>query len=184
MFDFDRAAIDALYPFIKTIPGYVWAQFSDSVGNGGVLAVWITTILIYSSLQKSRSLQHCAVSMLASLALSGIYVQILKFLTGRGRPVLDLHSFSFMPFSTANNWHSFPSGHSTSCFALAATAAYFYPDKKNLWYLLAFFISFGRVISESHFPTDIMGGAFLGILSGYTTSRFIEKKIAWPKSCE
>ena len=65
-----------------------------------------------------------------------------------------------------NDW-SFPSGHSTFFFALAATV-YFYNKKWGWWFFLAaIIINISRVIAGVHYPSDILGGAIIGILVAY-----------------
>ena len=58
---------------------------------------------------------------------------------------------------------SFPSGHATFFFALAA--ALFILDRKlgSILFLIVSLMGFARIIAGVHWLTDILGGAFLGI---------------------
>lgn len=72
--------------------------------------------------------------------------------------------------------YSFPSGHTAVSFA-AASALYF-AGEKYLWkaaLVLAAFIAFSRMYLYVHYPTDILGGALLGILCGYLGCRIVQK---------
>jgi undecaprenyl-diphosphatase len=74
---------------------------------------------------------------------------------------------------------SFPSGHTIVMFALA-TSVYFY-DRKFGWflYVCGILIGLGRVAGGVHYPSDILGGAVLGIIVGwlvYAVSDRILKK--------
>jgi undecaprenyl-diphosphatase len=59
---------------------------------------------------------------------------------------------------------SFPSDHATLAFAIAALVWQF--NRKLGWGVLAFaiFQGFARVYVGAHYPSDIVGGAILGIL--------------------
>lgn len=59
---------------------------------------------------------------------------------------------------------SFPSGHTTAVFALAAALHQLY-GKKVLWvYLFAAWIGISRVFCGAHFPSDVLAGAATGIV--------------------
>ncbi len=66
---------------------------------------------------------------------------------------------------------SFPSGHATGAFSVATVVASRYSNHRWVpWamYGLATAVSFSRVTSLSHFPSDV----FLGASLGYTITRF------------
>lgn len=58
---------------------------------------------------------------------------------------------------------SFPSAHAAMAFALAAAVAALNPRFGWLAFLVATFVSFGRVAIGVHYPTDVLAGALLGI---------------------
>ena len=70
--------------------------------------------------------------------------------------------------------YSFPSGHTAASFA-AASALYF---RRSRWWLpaglLAALIATSRLYLYVHFPTDVLGGAALGILSGWLGVRLTD----------
>lgn len=63
--------------------------------------------------------------------------------------------------------HSFPSGHSTTAFAMALIMAYMINNK--VWSvilpLFALLAAYSRVYLAQHFPTDIFAGMCIGIVS-------------------
>lgn len=72
--------------------------------------------------------------------------------------------------------YSFPSGHTAVSFA--AVSALYFAGEKYLWkaaLVLAAFIAFSRMYLYVHYPTDILGGALLGILCGYLGCRIVQK---------
>ena len=67
--------------------------------------------------------------------------------------------------------HSFPSGHTAASFA-AAGAMYFSKYKHwKVFGVIALAIAFSRLYLYVHFPTDVIGGAALGIACAYAAHR-------------
>ena len=63
---------------------------------------------------------------------------------------------------------SFPSGHTAASFA-SVTALYLTGEKK-LWKIslvISVLIAFSRLYLYVHYPTDVAGGAVIGVLAGY-----------------
>ena len=63
-------------------------------------------------------------------------------------------------------YDSFPSGHTSASFAVATVLSYYFPKVKFLCFGLAAFVAICRVTKGSHFPTDVLGGLLLGIVTG------------------
>ncbi len=70
-------------------------------------------------------------------------------------------------------YQSFPSGHAIFFFALAM--AIFMHNRKLGWWFFAGATIMGvaRVIGGIHWPSDILGGAVLGILTAWLTLKLI-----------
>ena len=70
----------------------------------------------------------------------------------------------------------FPSGHTTTCFALAWLLTRAYPRGTPLWYALAVSVGWSRIEGHAHFPYQVLCGAFFGTVIGWV----ISQKIAGP----
>ena len=94
----------------------------------------------------------------------------LKPLFARPRPC-DLNTSITMLVARPHG-HSFPSGHTAS--GVAAAYALWLQNRKlgAPALVLAAFIAFTRLYLYVHFPTDVLGGAVLGIALGTAASAF------------
>lgn len=107
----------------------------------------------------------------AILARFGI-VELIRFLWERPRPFVE-NNINLLLDQAATP--SFPSGHAAFYFALS-TIVYFYNKKAGLFFFLAsFLISIARVFSGIHWPSDIVVGALVGIISGWLIQKFLKK---------
>jgi len=104
---------------------------------------------------------------LATIAVSGIAVNVIKVFIGRYRPreLFDqgLYGFDFFHYGYAMT--SFPSGHTTTVFALAAAIAYLWPKwtfPVSIWAML---VGISRIALNAHYPSDVIAGAAVGVVS-------------------
>lgn len=104
--------------------------------------------------------------LFASIALSGLTANLVKFLIGRARPKLlfgDGAYYGFDPFSfSAEHW-SFPSGHATTFFSLAMAVALLSGRGKVALLALAALLTLTRPLVGAHYLSDAIAGAVIGI---------------------
>lgn len=110
-----------------------------------------------------------------AVALTGILVNVLKFLVGRGRPRLmeEGDAFQFQPFGFDYLYHSFPSGHATTVGAVALVLIVWLP---RLWLpilLVTLVVAFSRVFALAHFPSDVVAGFAFGFLYSLVLARWL-----------
>jgi undecaprenyl-diphosphatase len=58
---------------------------------------------------------------------------------------------------------SFPSSHAVNNFAAATLLSHFYPRKRGVLFAAAGLVAFSRVSVGVHYPSDIIGGMFIGM---------------------
>lgn len=83
----------------------------------------------------------------------------------------DFHNTFFNGGKSPLKGSSFPSGHSTAAFSVATVVAERYRNHRWVpWavYGMATAISFSRITSQAHFPSDV----FLGASLGYSVAKF------------
>lgn len=152
---FWKASSNSTYPFCIGIPA---------------------TLLAASFARPSEQLRLQSIHMIEALAINTITTQSLKRIIRRQRPYQQYPTTIFP--NNIENDYSFPSGHTSSAFALATTICI--ENKK--WYLTvpafawATSVGYSRMYLGEHYPTDVLAGAALGIASAYLTN-WINKKI-------
>ena len=134
--------------------------FVSSLGNKG--AVWIALAVVLLAFPKYRRLGAVvACALVLDLVACNL---VLKPLVARPRPC-DINTALDYLIARPHGW-SFPSGHTAASFA-AASALWF--GKSRLWIPCGIFgcaDCVSRLYLYVHFPTDVLGGAVVGILCG------------------
>lgn len=107
----------------------------------------------------------------AILAGFGV-VELIRFFWSRPRPFVENNVNLLIE---AADKPSFPSGHAAFFFALSFVV-YQYNKKAGLFFFLAScLIAISRVFVGIHWPTDIIGGAIIGIIVGWLITKFFKK---------
>lgn len=117
---------------------------------------------------------RAAVVLWISGAVGGIFYCLIKWAVGRTRPFKGREAFEFQHFSNGIRgiWDpmdnaAFPSGHATLAFAMAAVLHRCYPRQAWVFYLVASLIAVQRVSRGAHYPSDVVAGAGLGLVSAW-----------------
>ncbi len=104
--------------------------------------------------------------VLASVVSASIVAKVLKIIIGRARPVFfeALGMTGFFPFNTEWAFNSMPSGHTTATFAGLVMIGMLVPQAKVFTWTLAIIVGASRVCHGAHWPTDVVFGAFIGMV--------------------
>ncbi len=152
-----------------------WYFVISIIGFG---VVYLNNKLGFIKIEKQKKISNFFISSFFYILVVGIVTQVLKHIVGRPRPnhTNFEDSFGFNFFTFDSNFHSFPSGHSSTifivCFILVAT----FPKLKYFFYFLASVIALSRVVVGAHFFTDIVAGAILALISFKVINTILEKK--------
>jgi undecaprenyl-diphosphatase len=112
-----------------------------------------------------------------SFAIELTVYRLVKQLVKRPRPCHRLGG----PLNLVEpqDFFSFPSGHTAGAFVIALSVTYCYPSLSIPIYFWATLIGFSRIYLGVHYPTDVLAGACLGVLSviaGLLVGNYV---IAW-----
>ena len=123
-------------------------------------AVWAGIGAIGASIDDRRRGQWLAGGATGPLAI-GINLAV-KVAVGRERPLIEEHP----PLARAPTKLSFPSAHATSSVAAATALGRVEPRARPYLFSLAAAICIGRPYLGMHYPSDVLGGAALGLCIG------------------
>ncbi|HKY71058.1 MAG TPA: phosphatase PAP2 family protein [Nitrospira sp.] len=154
--------IDYLHnPWLRAL-----SDTGDRFGRGESLLVVSAGLLLVGYTARRATFKRAGWETLLAHVVAGGVNTALKHLVGRGRPkFMHTDTSVFVPFG-GKGWDSFPSGHSMAAFAIAAVLAVRFPRLRWLIMIMALAVSASRLFRASHFLTDIVAGAVLGVLIG------------------
>ena len=158
---FEFAFLDWLYQFRNPVMNTI-SIFFDYAGAHG--EIWIAFTLLLLLFRRTRKAGFAmAVALVLYMAAGHFF---LKPLFARPRPC-DINTSITMLVARPHG-HSFPSGHTAS--GVAAAYALWLQNRKLG--APALVLAFTRLYLYVHFPTDVLGGAVLGIALGTAASAF------------
>jgi len=159
--DSKKAGFILLNPYHTDFLNYFFEAVT-LIGDGFFSVVLCLALLLIKK-------RHLSFMVFVSFATSGIVAQVMKAFISEARPALFLKKGSypyFIDHVTLHNFHSFPSGHTTSAFALVAMIAFAFKDKKYGIPLLGIgaMVGYSRIYLGQHFLHDVVAGSLIGIL--------------------
>ncbi len=177
--DYYRSSVDHIYlqPF-----------FFPAVMLGGLLPIGVPVIMYFHGKKKNNERTVNTSYAVAQAAIISLIVSSLyKAFTGRLPPemfdelsVTDISNgfkFGFMRGGIFNGW---PSGHTTTAFAMAVCLMILYPEKKRIGYLAlayALYVGFG-ISTNIHWFSDFIAGILVGIAIGLTVGKSFLKRFS------
>jgi membrane-associated phospholipid phosphatase len=135
-----------------------WTKIGKVAGDGwtqGALAfgTWAT-----GSLTEHKLVTHVGSDLVRAQVLNMVTTRVVKIAVDRTRP--------------SGGGHSFPSGHSSATFTTAAVLHRHFGWKAGIpAYAVAGFVGLGRVADRSHWVSDTVFGAAMGVAAAWTVTR-------------
>jgi membrane-associated phospholipid phosphatase len=138
---------------------YGWGE-SFETGAGPIWSsVFVATMFTAGRLSHATRFRAMTYDMLDAAIVNLGYTTLVKVAVGRERP-------------NGENEYSFPSGHTSNAFSLAAVAERHYGWKLGVpAYLLAGVVGASRIQQDKHYLSDVVAGATLGYIVGRTVVR-------------
>jgi membrane-associated phospholipid phosphatase len=183
MFLFDTKAIELARR------GPLWLHdFADVITNYGRSSTFLYPfgiVLLLLAAALSPALSRMSQGVLAALAvrfgflfvaigLPSLFATIVKRLIGRARPYVGTHDdpFAYMPFIWKPEYASMPSGHATTALAAAIAIGAVWPRLRLVMWLYALVIMASRILIFVHHPSDVLGGAVVGVVGALMVRRW------------
>lgn len=144
----------------------------------------VAVVLVFVHPRRWRA----AAFVVTSSLIGAVAGAVAKWAVGRTRPVadmvVDIRPFDFdffrggLPGLLEQRNLCFPSGHAVQVFSLAACLSLLYPRWRYAWFAAALVVSMQRVVELAHYPSDVVGGALIGVL-GYVATARLFRVDAW-----
>ena len=160
-----------------TILGNSAWYFVLSIG-AGIVCYFINKFNFFYAYKKIiKYYKKFSLFLFFSLVTTAVFTYLIKFLVGRPRPNHTSFdgSFEFNFFTTNSDFHSFPSGHTSTIFTFALVASFFLPKLKYFFIFLAGIIGSSRIITSAHFITDVFGGIVIAYVGVKFTKIILDK---------
>ena len=120
--------------------------------------------------------------LFVAIGLPSLFATVIKRLIGRARPYVGGHDdpFAYMPFIWKPEYASMPSGHATTAAAAAIAVGAVWPRLRPVMWLYALVIMASRILIFVHHPSDVLGGAVVGVIGALMVRRwFAARRLAF-----
>ena len=178
----------------------VFLQILDTLGKTKIVLTVLVFVLVLNGILKFILRNQVFWSVLKSVVDLYLYLAIrfftsvlfgyfvtgfLKVMVGRARPYTIQNGIApntLNPFNglevgaeSLKAYASFPSGHATTAFALATVI---YVGKKEygiIAYVVASLVCWQRIITLSHYPSDVLIGSCVGTMTALVATTILTK---------
>jgi len=136
-----------------------WGSTFETGGGPIYSTIFVAGMFTAGRLAHGSRFRSMTYDMLDAAIVNFAYTEVIKVAVGRERP-------------NGQDNKSFPSGHTSNTFALAAVAQQHYGWKVGIpSYLLAGLMGASRIDQDKHWISDVVAGAALGYIVGRTVVR-------------
>jgi membrane-associated phospholipid phosphatase len=150
------------YYSVPIVGGRVYGEWYSIGGVAGVFG-------LYGLIARDTAAKKISIELLQAGLYSEAVTELLKMAVGRARPYKNEGAGGFHPFTGLHtDYNSFPSGHSTSAFALSTIMSRHAHSVilKILAYVPAGFTLVSRIYQDKHWISDELIGAAIGYFAG------------------
>ena len=143
----------------------VLMPFLTDLNKQKVVLAFVAAILLWMIIRGKRNTKLTALLLIITVIFSDqLSSSVIKYWFERPRPCDTL--FNVHLLVGCGSGYSFPSSHAVNNFAAALVITFFFPRTLWWWFGYASVISFSRIYVGVHYPSDVLGGAVIGLLCG------------------
>lgn len=134
-------------------------------GHGWAWTIVVVTLIFGSRYDVFRfAPRDAALHATIAVGIAWVIAKLIKTIVSRRRPFQVLEGFTRL--TSAPNDDSFPSAHAATVFAFLTAMTPHGPAVVTPIAIWAVLVSFSRYYLGVHFPSDILAGALVGVISG------------------
>lgn len=148
-------------------------KYTTFLGDGVMFGVLFLTFLFIHR----KTAYAFAISGVLTLLLIAFFKKVVFLGVPRPAQYFGIENLHLVEGVKMAFWNSFPSGHTTTAFAICTILCLYFNKCKTqyIWVSLAIIAGISRVYLSQHFLIDIFVGSFLGIAIGFVSMAFFCK---------
>jgi len=140
---------------------------------GGIVVAWI----LYAWLRGSAADRRGALASLFAAGIALTVNQVISHIWARPRPFVA-HPDTVHVLLAYSRDASFPSDHAAAGFAIATTLVLVHRRWGVVALVAAAVMSYARVFVGLHYPGDVLAGAIIGVVVGWTLMHWGRRPLA------
>lgn len=150
----------------------------NNLGLGWIYLIGLPVCAVIAWLLKKTDWLKAFVFLFLCVLVSAIACDVIKITVARARPheLFEYQRYGFYWFKFQPLFWSFPSGHTTVITTVMLGLSYLKPNKTVLFLLIAFVISFMRLVVTGHYISDVLGGYCLALVITQWVHHIYKKK--------
>ncbi len=132
-------------------------------------------LFLFSFINKNRSLRQKSIYVITATLIAALSTTIIKHIVNRKRPYVV---YPFIQKIATGGSPSFPSGHTSDAFTMAASLSIAFPK----WYVIvpsyawAIAVGYSRMDLGVHYPSDVLASIILATFWAIITHYWFTKK--------
>jgi undecaprenyl-diphosphatase len=140
----------------------------------GYFLIFAAALLLLKEKNWKQRIYFFSLAVLPVILSRGIITEVIRFFYERPRPFLF---FDIQPLIDHASTGSFPSGHAAAFSALALAIFYLNRQWGRRFLALVLLMGLARIFVGVHWPSDILAGAAIGLLSAFLIKQILPKQI-------
>ena len=131
------------------------------------LGLFLLVFIFYPKKDIKENRAMVFIAIITALTARFVVKTMIVIFYARPRPYINLDStHKLINLSPVENFQSFPSGHTIFFFALSTIIYSFNKKLGIIFFICSLMIAISRIFVGVHWPTDIIIGAVLGVMTG------------------